>query len=86
MTASQLATIVYGAIALVLAFTLSYISNSYWGMAFATLAAGATYVFQALDVASGEIDPYDQWAPLALILLWVLVVILWLASLFAGFV
>lgn len=84
MNVSHLATVVYGALAIVLAFALSFVSGSYWGMTFAALSAGVTYVFQALDVASSEIDPDSKWVPPVMVVLWALVVVLWLASLYAG--
>lgn len=75
---AQLAVILYGALTLVGAFCVAAWQGSLWGMVLVVLAAGVTYLFQALQIA---VDEYGNGDARILNVLWGVVILLFVAGL-----
>lgn len=88
MNVSHLAVVVYGAITILLAFAFGYIQGSTWGMVFALLAVGLTYIFQVIEAAMDANDSSDTLGGVILTALWgavaLLIIVSGLTSLIIG--
>lgn len=78
MTTEQLAVLVYGVVAYLVAAILAVTAGSSTALLILFAGAGVTYVFQALQLLAPDVE--NEWFTLVLLGIWALAVILPVAS------